>query len=116
QAIAQPAPEGAGAVFFDGERVDVAQAAAVEIAGGGVVRGMGGAPPAIRGEGQHTGGAAEPVVGQPVTEEGAVAAIMLDGEEPHEEAGSGYRQRQGQPIADKGGCPCTPTKSAERAR
>src|SRR6266545_8068033 len=94
QAIAQPAPEGAGTVLFDGERLDVAQAAAVEIAGGGVVRGMCVAPYAVRSEGQHAGDAAEPVVGRPVTEEGAVAAIMLDGEKPHEEAGSGYCKRQ----------------------
>src|SRR5688572_17884498 len=114
EAIAQPAPEGAGTVLLDSERLDVAHAAAVEIAGGGVVRGVCVAPHVVRCEGQHTSDAAEPVVGQAVTEEGAVAAIMLDGEKPHEEAGGGDRQRQGQPIADVECCPGQHPKRGER--
>ena len=55
QAIAQPAPEGAGTVLVDGQRLDVADAAAVEIAGAGVVRGCGVAPHVVRREGQHAG-------------------------------------------------------------
>ena len=51
---------------------------------------------------------------KPVTEEGAVAAIMLDGEKPHEEAGGGDRQRQGQPIADVERCPGQHPKRGER--
>ena len=89
QAIAQPPPERARAVFLDGQRVDVADAAAVEIAGAGVMHGVGAAPHVIGRQRQHAGDAAEPVVGQPVAEEGAVAAIVLDQEQPHQEAGGG---------------------------
>jgi hypothetical protein len=100
QAIAQPSPERARAVFLHGERLDIAQTAAVEIAGAGVMGGVGMAPDAVGREGQHAGNPAEPVVCQPMTEERAVPAIVLDGEEAHEETGGGDGQRQGQPVAD----------------
>ena len=47
EAIAQPLPERARPVFLDRQRVDVADAAAVEIAAVGVVHGVGAAPPVV---------------------------------------------------------------------
>ena len=100
QAIAQPSPERARAVFLDGERVDVTQPAAVEIAGAGMMGGMGVAPHGVGREGEHAGDPAEPVVCLAVAKEGAMTAIVLDGEKPHEKSGGGDGQRQGQPVAD----------------
>ena len=57
-----------------------------------------GAPPEVVGrERQHADHAADPVVREPVAEEGAVAAIVLDHERPHQEPGGRNRQQQRQP-------------------
>jgi hypothetical protein len=55
-------------------------------------------PVAVGGEGQHADGAAEPVVGGAAAQERAVAAVVLDHEQPHEQAGRGHGQEQGEPV------------------
>ena len=100
QPIAQPGPQGTCAIFLDRECVDVTDAATVEISSGGMVRGVGTPPQVVRREGQHAEHATEPGVGQPMPEEGAVAAIVLDEEQSHHEGRGGHGKRQRQPIAD----------------
>src|SRR2546430_12673079 len=95
QPIAQPVPQGTRAIFLDRERVDIAYAAAVEIAGMGMVRGMGTQPPVMRRQSQHAERPTEPCVGQPMPEEGAVTAIVLDEEQPDHEGGGGQGEREG---------------------
>lgn len=98
--VAQAAEQRQRAVFRDGQRIDVAHAAAFEIAAGGVVRGVALAPEAERREREHAGDAADPLVRQLAAEERAVAAIVLDHEQPHQEGRREDDERQRQPIAD----------------
>ena len=56
-------------------------------------------PMAVGGQGQHADGAAEPVVGPAAAEERAVAAIVLDHEQAHQEPRRRDGQEQGQPVA-----------------
>ena len=44
--------------------------------------------------------APDPVVGEPMAEEGAVPAIVLDHEQAHEKAGSRNDQKQSDPVAE----------------
>src|SRR3546814_12252995 len=60
----------------DRKGVDVADAAAGQVAGAGMVHGMGAAPGVVGSQRQHADRAADPVVGEAVGEEGAVAAIV----------------------------------------
>src|SRR3546814_13630164 len=70
----------------DRKGVDVADAAAGQVAGAGMVHGMGAAPGVVGSQRQHADRAADPVVGEAGAEEGAVAAIVLDHEGPHEQS------------------------------
>jgi len=49
-----------------------------------------------------------------MTKEGAMAAIVLDGKQPHQESGGRDGQRQGQPIADVEGRPRQHPKRGQR--
>jgi hypothetical protein len=51
------------AILAHGQRLNVACSALVEIAGGGVVDGVGTAPVIVGGKGEDTDGAASPVIG-----------------------------------------------------
>ena len=64
--IAQPAPARQREIFVDRQRVDVAHAAPVEIAGAGVMNGMGAPPEIVRRQRQHADDAADPIIGKPV--------------------------------------------------
>src|SRR5208282_2506427 len=85
-AIAEPAPLRKCQIFAHRQRVDVPYSAALQITGRRMMYGMSTSPECKWGQGQHTYGAADPVVGQTLTEERAVAAIVLDHEEPDEKA------------------------------
>jgi hypothetical protein len=74
-------------VLGHGQRHHVADAACVEIAGRGMVDGVGAAPVVIGREGQNPDGAADPVVHTALAEEGAVAAIVLNHEQAQEKPG-----------------------------
>ena len=98
QAIESAAPRRQALVLAHGQRVDVAGAPPVQMAGGGVVHGMGAPPVAVGREGQHPQHPAEPVVGAPPAEERAVPAVVLDHEQTHEEARRGHREHQAEPV------------------
>src|SRR4029453_16674938 len=75
--VGGPHQPGAGPVLLDREGVDRAQGAAVEIAGGGVVNGVGAAPVVVGRGGEHADDASGPGVGGGRTEEGGVSAVVL---------------------------------------
>jgi len=98
QAIESAAPRRQALVLAHGQRVDVARAPPVQMAGSGVVHGMGAPPVAVGREGQHAEHPAEPVVGAPPAKERAVAAVVLNHEQPHDEPGRGNREQQAEPV------------------
>ena len=82
------------------ERVDVAQAADVEVAGGGVMDRVRLAPVVIRHQREHAEHGADEVVEPLGPEERAVAAVVLEHEEPDQHEGGGHREQERQPVAD----------------
>ena len=64
EAIAQPRQQRQREIFAHGQRIDVADAAAVEIAGAGMMHGVGAPPEIIGRQRQHADDAADPVVGR----------------------------------------------------
>jgi hypothetical protein len=80
QAIAQPAPAGKRQIFTHGERVDIADAAAIQIARRRVMNAVRPPPQILGGQGEHPNDAANPVIHQPMAKERSVATIVLDHE------------------------------------
>ena len=99
QPVDQARPSGEPLELRHGQGVDVADAALVEVAAGGVVDGMAPPPMVVGGQGQDADRAAEPVVGPAAAEERAVAAVVLDHEQAHQEARGRDGQEQGQAVA-----------------
>ena len=91
---------GAAQVLADGEGVDVAEAADVEIAAGGVMDGVRAPPVGVGHQGEDAEDAADQVVHLLGAEEGAVPAVVLQHEEPHDHHGGRHRDEEGQPVAD----------------
>ena len=79
---------------WEGECVDVAKAAAIQISRCRVMDGVGAAPQVVRRHGDNADHAADPIIGKTMTEEGAVAAIVLDHEETQQKAGGRHREQQ----------------------
>ena len=96
-AVAEALPGGGRQVLLGGHGVDVADAALVEVAAGGVVPGVGVLPVAVGGQGEHAAHEAQRVVGAGVLEEGAVAGVVLQDEDAHQEEGGGEVEEQGEP-------------------
>src|SRR6478609_6519871 len=82
--VAQAIPSRPRQVLIHGQRVDVADPAAVKIARCRVMRRVGASPRIVWRERQHPDRAPDPVVGATTMEEGTVTAIMLDHEKSHE--------------------------------
>ena len=80
--------------FRHGQRIDIADAARIEIAGAGMVNGVGAPPVIIGGQRHHPENAADPIIAFPVAKESAMPAIMLDEEEPEQEGPCRYRQQE----------------------
>ena len=100
EAIAKPAPARQRQIFVDRQGIDIADAAPVEIARGGVVDGMGAPPEIVRRQRQHADDAPDPVIGAPVPKESAVTAIMLDHEQTNKKTRGRNGQQQIKPVAD----------------
>jgi hypothetical protein len=83
-----------------GQRVDIADSAALEISRCRVVNGVFASPEIVRRERQHPDHAPDPVVGETAVEEGTMTAIVLDHEELHEKARGRHRQQQAEPVAE----------------
>jgi hypothetical protein len=91
-AVTQPTPSGQREVLLYGQRIDVANSAAIEIAWGRMVDGMGASPEVIGCERQHADHASNPIVCETVMEERSMTAIVLDHEQSHKKARGGYRE------------------------
>ena len=116
QAVERPPPRRQPPVLAHGQRADVAHPAPVEVAGGGVVDGVGAPPVAVGREGHDPDRPAEPVVGAAPAEERAVPAVVLDHEQADEEARRRHRQQQGQPVAVAEAEPSREPQGRERRR
>ncbi len=107
--VSKPRPPRRARVFANRQRRHVTDAAAIQVAGGGVVDRMRFAPVFVRGQRQERDQAADQVVGPSRPEEGVVAAIMLNHEQADDEAGRGQRQQEGDPVTvaqrDRHRCP-----------
>ena len=99
QSVAEPPPARQAEVLGHRKRGDVARAAAVEIARGGVMDGVAAPPVVVGRERQHADRPADPVVGQRLAEERPVPAVVLDHEQPDQEAGGRHGQDQAEPVA-----------------
>ena len=74
------------------------------------------APETVGRQGQNTDDPSDPVIGHAVAKEGPVTAVVLDHEQPHEEAGSRYGHQQREPpIAERVRCPAQAPEHDERA-
>ena len=98
--VAKPPPGSECPVFGHRQRIDIADAAAVEIARSRMMRRMRLAPEIVRGQRQNADNPADPVIGLARRKQGAMAAIVLDHEHPDHQSGGGYRQQQRKQQAD----------------
>ena len=96
QAVAEPVPAGERQILADSQGIDVADAAAIQITGTGVVDCMASTPKIIRRQRQHPDHPAGPVAAASSREERTVPAIMLD----HEQADQQARGRQYQQCVE----------------
>ena len=93
--VFEAAPKRQRLVFRQRQRVDIADAAPVKIAGAHVMLGMGMLPIVIGREREKAQGAAHPVISLPGGEQRQMPAIMLNHEQPHQKRrrGNGKGQR-----------------------
>jgi hypothetical protein len=99
EAVKHPPGGAHGPVFLDGEGVDGARHATVEVAGGGVVDGVRLAPVGVGREREHAQDSAGPVVGGLGREERSVPAVVLDHEDAHQEGRGRNREQEPGPPA-----------------
>ena len=93
--VFQTTPPGKGPVFAHGQRIEIADAAAIEVSGGGGVNRMRAAPAVVgRERGEHANDATNPVIRQAAGKKGAVTAVVLDHEQAYEKAGSRNRDKE----------------------
>ena len=92
--VFQTTPPGKRPVFAHGQRIEIADTAAIEVAGGGMMDRMRAAPTVVGREREHANDAADPVIRQTAGKKGAVAAVVLDHEQAYEKAGSRNRDKQ----------------------
>ena len=116
EAVHQPAPPPARAVFFNRQRQDVAHAALVQIAVAGMVDRMGLTPNIIGGQCQHTQRTADPVLQFAVLEERRMAAVVLDAENAYQEHPVHHSKPKCQPRADRQRHPGQGPEQEERAQ
>ena len=62
--VFQAAPPGQRAIFAHGQRIEIADTAAIEVAGGGMMDRMRVAPAVVGRQREHADDAADPVIGQ----------------------------------------------------
>ena len=115
EAVPKPPPSGQRQVFAHSQGADVTDPAALEIAGRGVMNGMGPTPQIVRCQCQHADDAPDPVIRNLVTEESAVAAIVLDHEQPHEESRGRHCEEKAEPVAEIEGRPHQHPEQNERS-
>ena len=65
-----------------------------------MVKGMRPPPKIVGRQRQHAYDTSDPVIGEPMPEECAMTAIVLDNEQPNKKAGGGHRQQQIKAISE----------------
>ncbi len=90
-------------VFGDRERVHVPDAATTQIASAGMVERMGALPETVRGEGEDGEHPPDRIVQPLVGKERAVAAIVLEGEQAHQQHSGRQRQHDRAPVTGLNG-------------
>ena len=78
--IAKTAPEAEQQIFVDREGIDVADPASFEVAGAGMMHGVGAAPEVIGRQRHHANHPTHPIVRQAMAEKRTMAAIVLNHE------------------------------------
>ena len=116
EAVAEALLPGSVDVLLEGQRGDVAVAAAIEVPGGPVVHRVGVAPGPERLEDEECGQTAQPEIPLPRREERAVAAVVEDDEGPQQAAGRRNREGERQPDRDVEGRGTSPPPAGGRAR
>ena len=115
--VHQAAPARQRQIFAHRQRIDIADAAAIEIARGRVMDGVRSPPEVVWRHGEHAERAADPVVGEAMAEERAVPAIVLDHEQPHQKSRGRNGEQQGEPPkAQMIGTPTSAPRAARGAR
>src|SRR5256886_5325496 len=92
--VFQTTPPGKRPVFAHGQRIEIADTAAIEVAGGSMMNRMRAAPAVVGREGEHAKDAADPVIRQTAGKKGAMTAVVLDHEQAYEKAGSRNRDQE----------------------
>src|SRR5581483_2657283 len=90
QTIKNFAPSGPRQELTYGQGVDVAEASLIEVARTRMMEGMVVPPVAVGSERHDTDGPADPIVGKTTAEKRAMTAVVLDHEEPHQQARGGH--------------------------
>ncbi len=81
--VAQATPPGARPILTQGQRANIAKPASIQVPRGAVVHGMGLLPILEGKQGNQTETGADPLVGPPAGEIGAMTAVVLDDEQAH---------------------------------
>ncbi len=97
QAVADAPQERQLLILLHGEGADIADAPPIQVAGCGVVHGVAQAPVVVGREREDAEHPPDPVVHRLLAEEGAVSAVVLDHEEPHQEGGRGNGEKKPPP-------------------
>ena len=99
-AVLEPLPAREREVLVHGQRVDIAEPAMLEVAGGSVVHRVGLLPVVIRRQRDDAEDRAHDVrrAGRP--EERPMSAVVLEDEQPDQEKRGRHREQQGEPIPD----------------
>ena len=116
QSVDETPPPCERAVFLHRQGVDVADAAAVEVARHRMVGRMGPLPVVVGGQGDHAEDTADDIVGAARAEVGSVPAIVLDDEKADEKARCRQGEQQRDPIAVVEGQPHAQPERDERNR
>ncbi len=98
--VAEPHGKRRLAVLADGQGPDVAETAAVEIAGRRVVSGMFDPPVVVGREGHNSGQIPDELVRRLGLEERAVTAVVEEDEDPDQKTGGEHLDREREPIRD----------------
>ena len=93
-------PSAGRAILGHGHGMHIAQAALVQVAGTGMMGGMGAAPDVVGRHREDAQQATDPVADPFVRKKCAMAAIMLDQEQPKHEGRIGKAQHEGQSVAE----------------
>ena len=105
ESVANPTPTRPCSIFTHSERGDIADAATIEISGCSMMDGVCVSPEVVGGQRQYPDHTTDPIVSLAPGKEGAMAAIVLNHKQPHEEARSRHGKQHGNPIPKIQCCP-----------